>query len=406
MLSTSPSRIARSRSFPWLLAALVVLPLLALFALRAAPVALWAYHLEQAGQAMARGLTWPQPRQADSFPRMTDEAALAIALASLRDAQAQRPQHGHAARQMAYVHLARGEWPAAAEAFEEARRWMPDNPVLAWETGLVYEQMLHTIEAGGAEAAAYEAATPQERLRAAWLSAGYDASYLIARGESSRFRQQYEDALLWYERAALMQPLTSTLAHYRSVLDESRGEQAAAMASLQRAIELDEGWLSAEIRARARLRWGIWHFNQGQLDEALPILESVLEVAPGEPSVRLAHADSYLFQGMIRHQQGELSEAIALFEEALALNDQNALTYLSYGKALFFFDRSQAAETERSFEAALALKPQDAGTWRNMIRFWQQAEQGERASALCERAQQAGLAEGLADDCASLTESN
>ena len=112
----------------------------------ATPTLLWAYNVQQAGARMQRGLTWPEPRRSDSIPRATDNAALEAALGHLAAAVAQRPNDAHAHRLAGEVYLAQGDWRRAVEAYSQARTLAPKNPMIAWETGLAYEQLAQAME--------------------------------------------------------------------------------------------------------------------------------------------------------------------------------------------------------------------------------------------------------------------
>ncbi len=112
----------------------------------AAPTLLWAYNVQQAGILMDRGLAWPEPRLSDSIPRQTDGAALDAALGHLAAATVQRPNDAHAYRLAGEVYLAQGDWRRAVEAYSQAHALAPDNPMIAWDTGLAYEQLAHTME--------------------------------------------------------------------------------------------------------------------------------------------------------------------------------------------------------------------------------------------------------------------
>jgi tetratricopeptide (TPR) repeat protein len=113
----------------------------------AAPTLLWAYNVQQAGALMERGLAWPEPRLSDSIPRQTDRAALDAALGHLAAATAWRPDDAHAHRMAGEVYLAQGEWRRAVEAYSQAHALAPDNPMIAWETGLAYDQLARAMEA-------------------------------------------------------------------------------------------------------------------------------------------------------------------------------------------------------------------------------------------------------------------
>ncbi|MDQ4076230.1 MAG: tetratricopeptide repeat protein [Chloroflexota bacterium] len=106
------------------------------------------YNLQQAGQYLENGVVWPEPRLSDALPGVEDYEALEATLGHLAGAIRWRQQHAHAHRLAGQVYTAREEWLRAAEAYTHAREWAPDNPLLAWESGLIYEQMLRIIEDG------------------------------------------------------------------------------------------------------------------------------------------------------------------------------------------------------------------------------------------------------------------
>ncbi len=106
---------------------------------------LWAYNVERAGQLIDRGLTWPEPRHADTLPRVSDEEALDQALGHLGAAVRWRPDHPHAYRLAGRIYMARREWVKTVEAFEQARRLAPRHPMADWEVGLAYEQMASVV---------------------------------------------------------------------------------------------------------------------------------------------------------------------------------------------------------------------------------------------------------------------
>jgi hypothetical protein len=130
---------------PWLALALMLAVAIALGWLLS-PVLLWAYDVQRAGDLIERGMAWPEPRAFDSLPRMTDRAALDRALVLLDDATARRPAHPHAFRLLGQVRAARGELKLAADAFEQAAAWAPNDPLPRWEASLVYERMQRIVE--------------------------------------------------------------------------------------------------------------------------------------------------------------------------------------------------------------------------------------------------------------------
>jgi hypothetical protein len=103
------------------------------------------YDIERAGRLIDAGMVWPEPRRFDSLPRARDNRALDQALAYLIAAERQRPNHPHAYRLAGQIYAARGDWQRSAAVLGRARALAPNNPLLAWEASMAYEQMLKVI---------------------------------------------------------------------------------------------------------------------------------------------------------------------------------------------------------------------------------------------------------------------
>ncbi|MEN9934223.1 MAG: hypothetical protein RLZZ387_802 [Chloroflexota bacterium] len=161
------------------------------------PTLLWAYHLSRAGALLERGLVWPEPRMVDSLPIMADTGALEEAVRELEAARSWRPGLAYAYRLAGYVALARGDWAGAARELEAARTRAQRHPLIAWETGLAYEQLW---QATPSDLAA------RERMAEAWRAGGFDAASLRLRAEEARIAGRAEEAQRWERRAALMEP--------------------------------------------------------------------------------------------------------------------------------------------------------------------------------------------------------
>lgn len=122
-----------------------VLLLVGLLVMPGLPWLLWAYNVEQAGRNMDVGLAWPQPRLVDSLPARRNDAALQSALNYLAAAIRWRPQHAYAYRLTGQIYAARQDWLKAAASFDRAQALSSGNPLPAWESALVYEQMWRIV---------------------------------------------------------------------------------------------------------------------------------------------------------------------------------------------------------------------------------------------------------------------
>ncbi len=145
--------LARSRSalLPRLVLAAAGLLFLSILVVKVSPFFFWADNITEAGRLMDRALVWPDPRQPDSLPQIRDVQASEEALRHLEAAMRRRPTHTHARRMAGQIYAARAEWARASELWEHARVLSPKNPLLAWESSLIYEQMARAVEEAPAE---------------------------------------------------------------------------------------------------------------------------------------------------------------------------------------------------------------------------------------------------------------
>ena len=110
------------------------------------PTLRWAYDIERAGRLMDIGMAWPTPRLVDSLPKARDKQALDRALEYLDDAMRRRPEHPHTYRLAGQIYAARADWEHAAAMLDQARARAPQNPLYAWDAGLIYNQMRRIVE--------------------------------------------------------------------------------------------------------------------------------------------------------------------------------------------------------------------------------------------------------------------
>jgi len=110
------------------------------------PLLLWAYDIECAGSWIDAGISWPDPRHADSLPQAYDRQALEQALPYLAAAIARRPADAHAYRLSGQVYAALGDWDHAAAAYEQAMALAPANPLPRWDASLIYRQMQQRVK--------------------------------------------------------------------------------------------------------------------------------------------------------------------------------------------------------------------------------------------------------------------
>jgi protein O-mannosyl-transferase len=150
------------------------------------------------------------------------------------------------------------------------------------------------------------------------------------------------------------------------VLDD-RGETAAAIAHLERALVLRPDYLTA------RVRLGNIFLAQGRLDAARAQFAAGVAIDPTSVA-------ALTNLGKVLTDQGHPAEAIPLHERALAIDPMSAITELNLGMALVAQERT--ADALVHFDRALAIDPDSAHAHNNrgnMLLAEGRAEEGLRA---------------------------
>ncbi len=233
-----------------------------------------------------------------------------------------------------------------------------------------------------------------------WRAGGMTAQELRVWGDQARRAKQYQEALRWYEKMALLEPGQESSALYLqySAL-KAAGDEDAALAKLQEAISIDRGWLSPEIRFYVWYRWAVHLHQQDREIEAEDALTKAIAVCPQGQQVQWMLSSAYRLLGSAQQDQGKLEQAVQSLEMAVQADPDSVWAHIDLGKALYHYDAQRVAEVVREFAAALSLKADDVGTWTDLIRFWRDNREVERAASLCLEAQRKGIVSGLEGIC-------
>ncbi len=130
---------------PRIIRILLLFTILALI-LAAFPWVIWSISLATAGSLIDKGLTWSQPRFADSIPSVSDERALKDALRHLQVATYWKPDDPQAYRLAGWIYMAQEDWLNAADSFTKAWMLQPNSLMYSWERGLAFEQMVKELD--------------------------------------------------------------------------------------------------------------------------------------------------------------------------------------------------------------------------------------------------------------------
>jgi tetratricopeptide (TPR) repeat protein len=140
-------------------------------------------------------------------------------------------------------------------------------------------------------------------------------------GDASFRRDDYISARNYYRDATEQNPsdLKARL-HYGIALARV-GNYPLALQTLSDSVI--QVWPEEGLTTRA-----FCHFQIGDLLEAQRFAEMA-------KSANISHADAWHILGMIAAQEGRRQEAVALFEEVLAINPEHAQAWYNAGKALY-----------------------------------------------------------------------
>jgi tetratricopeptide (TPR) repeat protein len=173
---------------------------------------------------------------------------------------------------------------------------------------------------------------------------------------ASRSRQAFKQNL----EAATLNPADAS-AHYQlGLIYQKRGEQEAARASFQRAVEID----SREVDAHYQL--GRIARQQGRLDEAIRQFEEVVRLDA-------SHSQNEIWRetGLVYYNAGQFEDALDMFDKFLDKRPSDAEARYWRGMTLHNLGRENEAEQEmqscvESVRTAPAYKYRFDRRWMNL----------------------------------------
>jgi tetratricopeptide (TPR) repeat protein len=287
---------------------------------------------------------------------------------------------------------------------DQVQHRLQDNPdLMRAQQWLQAATQINTANAGAwrGQGVSLAAQGQEQEALAAWQAAGITGQELIQQGETARLAGDSPEALVWYERAAKLDPgLLSSILYYRFLAQRDHGDADSAFDSLHRAIVTDQGWVKPEIRFRAWHSWGVRLVEQQRNSEAEQALQTAISVFPNDPLLRTILSETYRFLGLAQWAQGKLDQAVNSLETAVQVDSHNVWAHIHYGKVLYLQDPSHLAETENEFTIALGLSSNNADAWKSLIGFWRLMKKPEKADLLCSRARATAVA-SLLTECMS-----
>jgi tetratricopeptide (TPR) repeat protein len=185
-----------------------------------------------------------------------------------------------------------------------------------------------------------------------------DAAVWMIRGDVMFKLNKFAEAFASYDRAFASTPATSNLHTNRCRALSALGQQEAALAECDKAIQLDKSW-EDETPAIAWYTKGTALKRLGKNEDALAAYDKALALSP---SYSLAWAE----QCRVLSEVGKQEAAIASCDRALATNGDwgdrtPAIAWYHRGLALSRLDREQ--EAVAAYDKALEINPKDVSIW-------------------------------------------
>jgi len=174
------------------------------------------------------------------------------ALGYLSKAQAFAPNQAHSYYLAGRSDCLLGDYEGAVTAFQRFAELRPQNPSAYLEMGFA---LVNACPPNGkcANLNAYDT----------WRKAGVTAEQFIEMAEVERKKENYAEALLWYQSAQRMgRELRSTIAYLRYLNFQKTGDTENANKALQSAVEMDQGWVDEAMRFNGYYQLGKLYTNQ------------------------------------------------------------------------------------------------------------------------------------------------
>jgi tetratricopeptide (TPR) repeat protein len=162
---------------------------------------------------------------------------------------------------------------------------------------------------------------PPARAEAADLSEADDEASGSAAGVAAIGSGDFESARKIFGQVVSDEPANAQAHFYLGVAQQNLGQGTEAIASYEKAQDLDPKLTEASINLTAAL------LDAGEALRALPLIERALANNPGHPGLSYNRA-------LALRAAGQKEQAVAAYREALALAPENAEIKYGYAEAL------------------------------------------------------------------------
>src|SRR5215475_11361992 len=307
-LGGRPVRVGRWRVAAGVVAALLLLGWIGLFAIDM-PLSLpWAVHPDTREQAEKERLAAVQAEE----ERKAKAAAEAEASAKAEQAEKERLATVQAEEERKAKAAAEAEASATAEQAEK-------------------ERLAAKVE--------------EERRKQAEAQARARYSTLMSQGHTDINNGDYDRAIAAFSDAMRLDPRSALAFANRGVAYERKGDMDRAIADFSEAIRLDPNY------ALASSNRGIAYARKGDNDRAIADFNEAIRLDP-------KNVPAFANRGIAYGKKGDTDRAIADYNEAIRLDPKNALAFANRGIA--FGKKGDNDRAIADFNEAIRLDPKNA----------------------------------------------
>ncbi len=230
-----------------------------------------------------------------------------------------------------------------------------------------------------------EALHPGARKVEAWQRAGVKAEDFIALGEKARDAKQYEEAMVWYERAMRLEPDLADTWYYIGQAYEEQQLWRQALDAYEYAIALNR--FRRVHRSSPHYRMGFiyqWQLEPRRTDLALAAYEAAIEA--NDFSDDWQAADCHYKRGEILWwMDGDPDEYMAEYRRVIELHPEHASAHILLGVA-YYLCCEDVTMAEAEIYQGLKLSPGNKWAYFHLGNIYRWAECTDEARAMYRQA--------------------